>query len=530
MSSALPQLISFVLRRDRLRILAWTLTLSALVALTASAWNSLYPTLQSREQFAAALNSTPAVTAVLGPLHDPTTVGGLTAWRLSSILTLVLGIVSIFLVVRHTRGEETTGRAELLLSGGLNRRSLPVAALIPSVTTLTGFGLVSWVVLAAFSQSLVSSFAFMATVVGGALFFTALALLAAGIFPTTRGASGASTLVAGLMFIIFVVSSADVDLTWLDRVTPFGWASRAEVFAGEQWWWVVLPFFLSLLIVVVAITMAALRDVGSALVRPRQGRSTAARRLTSPLTLAWRVDRSLIVVWLCAMTALGVVVGILTTSAARLLESSSQLQQLVQRLGSSENFTDAYASALIGFLSLATTALTISLLLRTTQDESAGRLELILSGDVTRGRLLSARLIVAGFAVLAIQSAYGVALGLAYSMSSTAGWDPVFRYLGVALLNIPAIALMAAVTFFVAAALPRIPWLPWAAFAYIVAVGELGPLLNLPTWAEATTPFWFIPRWPIEDLSVEPLVGLLAISAVVCLVGFAGLRRRNTPA
>jgi ABC-2 type transport system permease protein len=248
------------------------------------------------------------------------------------------------------------------------------------------------------------------------------------------------------------------------------------------------------------------------------------------LALAWRVDRALVFLWLGALTVLAVIVGILTKSATTLLDSSQQLQQLVERLGGSSNFTNAYAVSLIGAMSLATTAFAITLVLRIHDDEVEGRTELILSTDVSRRRLLTARIVIVGVSTLAIQAAVGLAIGVAYTLAADAGWSPVGNYLGVALLNTSAVWLMAAVALLVAAASPKFAWVAWAAFAYVVAMGELGSLLNLPTWIQGTTPYWFVPRWPLEAFNLLPVLILLLISAALVVGAYFGLRRREIPA
>ena len=530
MSDALPRLVNFTVRQDRFRILAWAVALGLLVLATAAAWNNLYPTQESREAFASALVSTPAVTAFLGPLNDATTVGGLTAWRLTSILTLVLALVGIFLVVRHTRTEAAAGRTDLLLSGQLTRQSLPIAALVPPLLTYALFAVISWIVLIGFGQAPMGSLVCVTAIVTSALTFVALALLAANVFPTSRAASGATTLVTAFLFLLFVASNTDSGVSWLGILTPFGWASRAGAFASNNWWWIALPVALFLVVTAEAVVSTGRRDVGAALIPQREGRQSGGLWSGSPLALAWRVDRALVFLWLGALTVLAVIVGILTKSATTLLDSSQQLQELVERLGGSSNFTNAYAVSLIGAMSLATTAFAITLVLRIHDDEVEGRTELILSTDVSRRRLLTARIVIVGVSTLAIQAAVGLAIGVAYTLAADAGWSPVGNYLGVALLNTSAVWLMAAVALLVAAASPKFAWVAWAAFAYVVAMGELGALLNLPTWIQGTTPYWFVPRWPLEAFNLLPVVILLLISAALVVGAYFGLRRREIPA
>ena len=234
--------------------------------------------------------------------------------------------------------------------------------------------------------------------------------------------------------------------------------------------------------------------------------------------------------WIGALTGLAVVVGILTKAATTLLNSSQQLQHLIERLGGEGNFANSYAASLIGAMSLATTAFAITLMLRIHDDEIHGRTELVLSTDVSRRRLLTARVVTAALSTLSIQVALGLAVGISYTVAADAGWAPVGNYLGVALLYTTAIWFMGAVALLLAAAIPRVVWIAWATFAYVVAMGELGSLLDLPTWMQATTPFWFVPRWPLEDFNVIPVMILILLSAMLVLGGYVGLRRRDIPA
>ena len=72
---------------------------------TASSYDRLYPTEADRAQVAASA-STGALRAITGPAFDLTTVGGLTAWRIAGTGAVLAGLMSLLLVVRHTRAEE----------------------------------------------------------------------------------------------------------------------------------------------------------------------------------------------------------------------------------------------------------------------------------------------------------------------------------------------------------------------------------------------------------------------------------------
>ena len=112
-------LLRLNLRRDRVMIPAWLLCLAGLVTLTAASYASLYATAASRREVAATLGRTPATLALYGRIYADS-VGGITAWRVGGLATVVRrALMTVLLVVRHTRAEEDAGRAELVGAGAI---------------------------------------------------------------------------------------------------------------------------------------------------------------------------------------------------------------------------------------------------------------------------------------------------------------------------------------------------------------------------------------------------------------------------
>ena len=120
-------LLRLDLRRDRVRLPLWLLTFAVLTTGVAASWDRLYPTPESRLELQRTLALDPSLSAILGPLFDPLSTGGLTAWRTMAGALVVLSLVVAFVVVRHTRAEEAEGRAELVRAGVVGRGA-PLAA------------------------------------------------------------------------------------------------------------------------------------------------------------------------------------------------------------------------------------------------------------------------------------------------------------------------------------------------------------------------------------------------------------------
>ncbi|MFD0890266.1 ABC transporter permease, partial [Streptosporangium algeriense] len=120
-------LVRLILRRDRLRLPAWVVVIPGLVTATASAITELYPNTGERLALGLAVDANPALRALTGPIFDPSSTGGLTAWRVTGIAAVLTGLIGILFVTRHTRAEEETGRAELIGAGAVGRHALLAA-------------------------------------------------------------------------------------------------------------------------------------------------------------------------------------------------------------------------------------------------------------------------------------------------------------------------------------------------------------------------------------------------------------------
>lgn len=102
----------------------------SIAAVSASATAGLYPTVASRISAAEAFNGTQALVALYGRVYDPTSLGALTMVKAAGIGAIFVAIFAIITVVRHTRAEEETGRAELVGAAMVGRLAPLTSALI----------------------------------------------------------------------------------------------------------------------------------------------------------------------------------------------------------------------------------------------------------------------------------------------------------------------------------------------------------------------------------------------------------------
>src|SRR5439155_27322477 len=121
-------LTRFILRRDRIRILIWVVAIVVLAALTAAGIKGVFPTQAALDQTAAATQHNAAAIAFNGPAQALNTVGGQVAFQFGAAGLVLVALMSLFMIGRLTRGEEESGRLEMVRSLSVGSHAPTIAA------------------------------------------------------------------------------------------------------------------------------------------------------------------------------------------------------------------------------------------------------------------------------------------------------------------------------------------------------------------------------------------------------------------
>jgi ABC-2 type transport system permease protein len=302
--TSVAPLTGFELRRDRVRIAVWIIAIGLVVISTVVSVKGLYPTQADLDTAAAASKDNAAVIIFNGPPQGLDTVGGQVAFQTGTFGLILMGLMSIFMLGRATRGEEEAGRSELLRSLPIGRDALPGAALL----TVTGMNVVTGVLvslaLAALGLPLTGSVVFGLSFTLFGLLLAAVTLVAAQVTENTRVVYGIGGLVLGASFIVRAVGDmGDGTASWF---SPIGWAQKARPYAGEAWWPFLIIISTTALLTWVASVLSRHRDLGAGLVAPRVGRAHAAPSLGNPVGLAARLQRGSFIGWGMGLAVLAV--------------------------------------------------------------------------------------------------------------------------------------------------------------------------------------------------------------------------------
>jgi ABC-2 type transport system permease protein len=355
------------------------------------------------------------------------------------------------------------------------------------------------------------------------LLLAAVTLVAAQVTDNTRVVYGIGGLVLGGSFVLRAIGDiGDGTVSWL---SPIGWAQKTRPFAGERWW----PFLVLLAAIAastwLAIVLARHRDLGAGLFPPRAGRPRAPRSLGSPLGLATRLQRGSVIGWSVGLVVLAVAYGSITDSINDFVEDNEALTDVIAAQGQG-TLVEQYLAMSSRILALIAGGFAIQSALRIRAEESSMRVEHVLATPVSRTRFATSHLAIAfgGTAVVLILE--GVGLGVsaaAVTGDTTVLWQSIVGTLTFA----PAVWVLVGLAAALTGVAPRASPAVWAVLALCFVIGMFGQLLGLGGAIEDLSPFQHVPQYPAADLTLFPLVALVAIAAALTAIGLGGLRRRD---
>jgi ABC-2 type transport system permease protein len=516
-------LARLALRLDRVRLTVWVLAIALMPAATAAQYQKLYPTEQSLQQVRGVI-SNPSLVALNGPLFG-VSLGGLTAWKIGATDLILVALMSVLTVVRHTRTEEETGRSELIAAGVVGRYAPLTAAL--QVTGLANLAIVALLALGLIGTGLpaAGSVAFGLAIGVAGLVFAAVAAAAAQLTESARSATGIAAAVLGASYLLRAVG--DTGPTWLTWLSPIGWAMRLRAFAGEQWSVLGLAAALAAVFTAAAYTLAGRRDLGAGVLPQRPGPAQASPGLRSTLALAWRLHRGILIGWVIGMALTGAALGGAAAAIGGMVGTNTQMNDLLARMGGHSGLVNAYLAAALGITGLVAATYTVQATLRLRAEETSGRVEPLLATGVGRSRWALSHLVFAFLGTAVLLAAAGAGAGLAYGLQIHDVSGQVSRLLAGALVQLPAAWVLAGLGAALFGLAPRLAALAWAALIACLLLLELGALLGLSQWLVDVSPFAHVPKLPGAAFTATPLLWLTGIAVALAAAGLAGFRRRD---
>lgn len=476
----------------------------------------------------SSLAENPAIRALYGFPYPIWSAGGVIVRRSGQCLAVIGALWAVLATTRILRGDEESGRWDLLLAAPITRERLTIlslgavglACMVQAVAAMLAF--------VAAGEPLVAG-AFPFGVGLGLLFldFAAVAALASQLFGQRRKAAGGAGAMLGAAFMARMIADSSDALGWMRWLTPFGWLEEIRPFAGVR----SLPFLpLAVTPVVlggIALFLASRRDLGEGIVRDPGTGPLRPALLRSAFGFSWRQRRSGALAWGAGLVAYGIVCGGITGVILEFFESNPSLQDVMARYGL-ESFASAggFIASVDSFAALLLAFYVISSVHMLQEDEEEGRLDLIYAEPMSRRAWLQPIVVLSAVLAVAVAVAGAVAMwvGTVFGLTNLAFADSLVGMLNV--LPIAALALGLAVLVYGL----RPGWVvavSGGAAAVTFIISFLGAALHLPNWALGLSPFHHLALAPAEPVAWVSTLVMVGIATALAAAGNLAFARRD---
>ncbi|MCL2612137.1 MAG: ABC transporter permease [Nocardioidaceae bacterium] len=508
-------LVRLDLRRDRILAPVWIAVLLMMTIASAAATPSLYKTQAELVRAADAINSSPAIVALYGPILDPTSKGEVAMTKMTVLYALFAAVFFVVVVRRHTRVEEESGRTELV-GGTAVGRDAPLAAAILSALV--------WAVVLAVLVALgniasgldsVGSIAFGLMWLGVALVAIGIGAVTAQVAASARTCASWAAAILGLLYVLR--AAGDTGPTWLSWCSPFGWNTQLRAWSGPRWWLLLAYVAVAAALVAAAIVLRARRDLGSGLIAARPGPAYGSARLDGALALVVKLHATPLVLWTLALAVMGVLFGAITPTLNDFLDTVAA-QQMLDKLGG------ALIAAILSVIAILIGYFASTVFSHASRDEAEGRAELVLATATSRTRWAGAYAALGLAGVVWLLAVTGVGLWIGYAVADGPG---IGNLVVAALAWAPAVWVVAALGLLSLALRPSLAALVWVWPAIFFVFTTVAELFEAPGWLLGISPYRHVPQLPADSWSWPAELGLTAVAAVVLVAAWWRFQRRD---
>jgi len=510
------------LRRDRWMFLWWGLGATVLYYSQAVSVEGFYTSQAEFDKAAASMEHNAAFIAMAGPARALNTIGGQVTWQAAAFGAIVAGLMSMFIVGRHTRVEEETGRDELLRASAVGRHAPMTAALIDSLLANLLLGALVALSLISFPLAVADSLALGVGLTLSGWVFTGTALLAAQLTSSARSMYGIAGAVIGLAYALRAIG--DVSSPVLSWLSPIGWYQAMHAFSGVQWWPALVLLAGAALSTCAAYAVFGRRDFGAGVLPSRPGPDRASRGLGTGFGLAWRLQRGSVIGWSLGLLFFGVGYGAIGDDVGDLVGDSKASKDMFAQ-GSADIVAGFYATAIL-MLALMACGYAIASAMRPRGEETDGRVESLLATALSRRAWLLGHVASTVIGTVIVVLAAGVGLGGGYAMVTGDG-GALGRFTLGMLGYVAPVLVLSGLTRLLYGVRPLAAFAGWLALTLAVVVMLFGELLRLPQWLQDLSPFEHLALVPAQDFRWAPFAVLLAVAVALSAAGQYAFAHRD---
>ncbi|TYK43613.1 hypothetical protein [Actinomadura decatromicini] len=496
------------------------------VVVEVATYERTYPDAASRRKLAA-LADDPAVRMLQGVPHAVETTGGYIVWDAGWVLAAIVGIWALLAAGRLLRGEEESGRAELVLAAPVRPAQIVRAQFAVLAGAAVVAGAAAGVPLALMGTGVVGSVLFGLGLAGFAATSAGVAAVVAQLFQVRRRVTGVSAAVFGVLFLLRMAANSADSRGWLRWFTPFGWLDELHPYRDPNWAALAVSLIFPVVLAAVAVVLRTRRDAGGALITEPDHARARLRLLGGPTAFAWRGGRGMLVGWLLGIAGYAFVAGTLIATVIDFAADDPDYRRVLESLGwDAGDVADGFVGAMGVLIGLLIALFTCWRIGAARAEEAAGRLDHVLTRPVTRRRWLGGHVLLTLASALLLASAAAVAMwaGAAATNADVGLADT----LAATLAPLPVAALATGLAVLLFGARPRLT-VPGSASAAVAAylIETIGPALDWPRLVLDASPFHHLANVPAEPFRPVPALVMLAAAALLTAAGHLLFEHRD---
>jgi ABC-2 type transport system permease protein len=510
--------------------LLWGYVFGISIASSEISYVRIYTTAAQRAALATTYGNSKAMSALFGPAPQLQTVSGFTLFKISMTLMILGAVWGLLTSTRLLRGEEESGRWDLLLVGQTTRRGATgqvVAGLSAGLFTLWAVTAIISVLVGRSSSIRIdaaSSLYFALAMVATAAMFLAVGAVTSQLAATRRQAIAFGAAFLGISYGLRLIADAGVGLHGAIWASPLGWVEELQPLTAPQPLALVPILGFTVVLAVVAVHLAGTRDTGASIVADRTHAPARVGLLFGPTGLAIRTMRATVSGWMIAIGISAFLYGFIAKSAGATISGS--VEEVFNKLGSHGNGANAVLGVCFLIEAILLGFVAANQVTAARAEESGRLLDNFLVRPISRLGWLGGRLVLASCVLLLS----GIVAGLlAWVGGASQHADLSFPDLLAAGINLvpPALVILGIgiLTFGVwprATSIVVYAVLSWSLL--IVIVGGFGTVSH---WVLDTSVFHHMASAPGVPPNWEANGIMAAVGVLAALVGAAEFRRRD---
>jgi polyether ionophore transport system permease protein len=508
----------------------WSVVFGGTAAASAVSYVRSFPDMASRLQIAASTGKDRGLAILLGPVAAIDTVGGYTAYKCFVFLTTIGAIWGLLAATRLLRGEEDSGRWQVVLAGGTTATRATLATLLALAGAvgilLAGTSLL--VLLAGrdpdvrFTAS--ESFFYGLSIAIAPAVFAGVGALTSQLSRSRRLATGIAMYVFAVAFIVRMIADSGPGTKWLLWFTPFGWTERMRPFTDPDPRPLVVAVVAVIALVMAATSLAGRRDAGAGAWTTHDVGAPRSFGLRSPLGLAVRLELPLLIAWWVGAAMAGLSLGIIAKVATGSIPES--FRDALDNFGVQGSFLKQYFGVAFLLVAAVVGLLPASQIGAAADEETSGRLVHLLARPARRANLLLGRLALATAAVViaGLLAGLGSWLGV-----KSQGVDPGFGAMVVAGLNVVPTALLVLGIGAVVLALVPSASAPtiYAVVTASLIIDLLASMVSSFAWLDHLSLFRYMALAPAQDPDSTTIATTLLLTGTLYVAATLLFRRRD---